>query len=180
MPLIARDLPLGALTLVSSSPHHFGPADVELAVELGRRAAMAIDNARLMKETQRAVRLRDEFLSIASHELRTPLTSLQLAVESLRHANAGRSLPAHTLDRNLSLVFRKTERLRQLTDQLFDVTALEKGQLGIRRTQVELGTLVRNLVEHFALELATAKCPVFIDCARRSWACGTPRDWSSW
>ena len=57
VPLIARDTTLGALTLSSSSPERFRPADVELAVELGRRAALAIDNARLLRETRRAVQL---------------------------------------------------------------------------------------------------------------------------
>src|SRR5262249_3839684 len=39
VPLIARDAQLGALTLGAASPHHFGPADVVLATEMGRRAA---------------------------------------------------------------------------------------------------------------------------------------------
>ena len=44
---------------------------------------MALDNARLYAEAQGAVRIRDEFLSLASHELRTPLTPLQLDLDLL-------------------------------------------------------------------------------------------------
>jgi signal transduction histidine kinase len=44
---------------------------------------LAVDNARLYKEAQRAIVARDQFLSIASHELRTPLTPLQLQIHTL-------------------------------------------------------------------------------------------------
>ena len=51
MPLKVRDRPLGALTLVSAeSGRHYGPDDVALAEDLARRAATAIDNARLYGE----------------------------------------------------------------------------------------------------------------------------------
>jgi signal transduction histidine kinase len=53
------------------------PADVHLAEELAGRAAIAIDNARLYREVQQAVRAREEFVSIASHELKTPLTTIK-------------------------------------------------------------------------------------------------------
>ena len=88
VPLVAREALFGALSLVSATPNHFGEADVELVVEIGRRTALAIDNARLLVETQRAVHLRDQFLSTASHELRTPITSLKLTIESLVHGTA--------------------------------------------------------------------------------------------
>jgi PAS domain S-box-containing protein len=53
VPLIARRKRVGVLALVSASPDRFGPADVGLAAELGRRAALAFDNARLYADLQR-------------------------------------------------------------------------------------------------------------------------------
>jgi PAS domain S-box-containing protein len=54
VPLVARGRPLGALSLVRSegSPL-YTKADLELAVELALRAAQAVDNALLLRETQR-------------------------------------------------------------------------------------------------------------------------------
>jgi hypothetical protein len=51
VPLVARGRTLGAITLVSAeSGWRYGPADLELAEELARRAALAVDNARLYRE----------------------------------------------------------------------------------------------------------------------------------
>lgn len=53
VPLIARGRTLGAVTLVSAeSGRHFGPADLEVAQELAARAALAVDNARLLRELE--------------------------------------------------------------------------------------------------------------------------------
>jgi PAS domain S-box-containing protein len=52
-PLEGRDEVLGAITLVSSTPgRRFGADDLKLVEELARRAAMAIENARLYRETE--------------------------------------------------------------------------------------------------------------------------------
>jgi PAS domain S-box-containing protein len=53
VPLVAREKRVGALALISASPERFEAADVRLAAELGRRAAMALDSARLYADLQR-------------------------------------------------------------------------------------------------------------------------------
>ena len=64
VPLIARDVVLGALTLVASATHHrFDERDLALAQELARRAALAIDNARLYRQSEEA-RMRLEELAV--------------------------------------------------------------------------------------------------------------------
>jgi PAS domain S-box-containing protein len=56
VPLIARERTLGALTLVAESDRQFDAADLEVAQELARRAASAIDNARLYREVEHRAR----------------------------------------------------------------------------------------------------------------------------
>lgn len=73
VPLLARGRTLGAITFVSAeSQRHYGPADLEFVQDLASRAAIALDNARLYRDAQRAIKAREEFISIASHELKTP------------------------------------------------------------------------------------------------------------
>jgi PAS domain S-box-containing protein len=61
VPLVARGHILGAITfVVGASGRRYGPADVTLAEDLARRCAVAVDNARLYREAQEAVRVREE------------------------------------------------------------------------------------------------------------------------
>ena len=164
VPLTARGARLGALTFGAASPRQFAAADLEFAVELARRAALAIDNARLLHETHRALRLREEFLTVASHELRTPITSLQLTVQSLLHSARRGKVAPDTLERALPRIVRKTRRLEELASDLLDVTRIEQGRLEIRPAEVDLASVVHEVTDRFELELASAHCPLTVNC----------------
>ena len=71
IPLFDRGKACGAISLLSTE-HRLTNREGRLATELATRASSAIQCARLFGEAQQAVRLRDDFLSIASHELKTP------------------------------------------------------------------------------------------------------------
>lgn len=64
VPLSARERLLGALTLATAqSGRRYGPDDVALAEVLARRAALAVDNARLYSEAQRVAAEQSAMLS---------------------------------------------------------------------------------------------------------------------
>jgi GAF domain-containing protein len=69
-PLMTRGRVLGTITLFTEGVRAFESEDVMMAEELARRAAAAIDHARVYEEAQRALRARDELLAIVSHMCR--------------------------------------------------------------------------------------------------------------
>lgn len=107
---------------------------------------------------QEAIRLRDDFLSIASHELRTPMTSISLRLQTLRSkAEAGKlsALSPLELAANFDLALRQTERLNHLIDELLDVSRVSSGRLALTLEHTELAALVKNVIGEF--EEAAAK-----------------------
>jgi signal transduction histidine kinase len=156
IPLIARGRTLGVMSLLSLEPSRMtSPSVLILAEALADRAALAIDNARLYRESQNAIRLREEFLSIASHELKTPITALQLQVQSLL-SGLVRSPEGPTperLRRALETVDRQVNRQTQLVNDLLDVSRISAGRLELHPEAVHLSALCREVSERFEPEL---------------------------
>jgi PAS domain S-box-containing protein len=177
LPLIAHGRTLGAIGLFTAeSRWRYTPDDLALAEEVARRAALALDNARLYDQAQEAIRSRDQFLSVASHELKTPVAGIRTAAQMLRRAQSRGLLDAERLDRSLRLVDTTAERLGQLTDDLLDVSRLRLGQLELRLELLDLSALVGEVTGRYrdqldechqlAQRLPDAPCPVLGDRPR--------------
>ncbi|WP_375769898.1 GAF domain-containing protein [Archangium gephyra] len=155
VPLLVRGQPIGALSFVSAR-HAYDTQHLALAQELARHAALALDNARLYREARDAIRLREEFLSIASHELRTPITAIQLHVQELLRtlARNPEGIAPERLRRGLEVADRQVKRQLHLVNDLLDVTRMGAGRLVLRPEPVDLAALVHEVAERFEQELA--------------------------
>jgi len=152
VPLLVRGEVIGSIGVASAKPgRRFGREDLELVQELARRAAIALDNARLYRETQKAVRLRDEFLTAASHELKTPMTSLGLTLEGLLRLRAPPE--AQSLKRLVERAREQADRMNRLVDDLLDVSQVDTGTLPLEPTEVDLGGVVRDAIASCRAEL---------------------------
>jgi PAS domain S-box-containing protein len=147
VPLKARGRVLGALSFGRIGDQRYQEADLVLAEELARRAAVAIDNARHYQIAQEAIRVRDMFFSVAAHELRTPITSL-LGQAQLLQRRADRDGHLNERDRrSASVIVAQAQRLSQMVNALLDIARLEQGRLDIERAPVDLGDLTRRVIE---------------------------------
>jgi signal transduction histidine kinase len=160
VPIVARGAPFGALSLFyAESGRRYTHADLEVAEELGRRAGLAIDNARLFEATRHAVQLRDDFLSIAGHELKTPLAALMLQLSGLERAFRRGAEPSRELLRErFGKMVRHTDRLDRLINQLLDVSRVTTGRLRLSPEPTDLGAVVAEVLGRFAEEAASVGC----------------------
>jgi signal transduction histidine kinase len=132
-----------------------------MAEDLAHRIAFAIDNARLYREAQNAVEVRDEFLSIASHELRTPLTPLQITFQRLLGSEGKASLenvPVERLRGILHRSERQIHRLVLLIESLLDVSRVAAGGIQLQTEDVDLVEATRDVAARFGDELSRAQC----------------------
>lgn len=149
VPLKARGQILGAMSLWSARPdRRFERMDLALAVELADRAAIAIDNARLQREVQQAVRLRDDFLSAAAHDLKNPITAAKAQLQLMhRHALRAPDDVAEQLTRRIRQLEGTIDKMAKLIDELRDVASIQIGRpLELHPTDVDLVALVENAV----------------------------------
>jgi PAS domain S-box-containing protein len=101
---------------------------------------------RLVEDLQRQlVRSKDEYLALIGHELRTPLTSISAYTGLLREADNDTLLkdgPAL-----LEVIDRNTTQLRQIIDELLELSALDTGHAAVQATPVDLADVVRESVD---------------------------------
>jgi PAS domain S-box-containing protein len=156
VPMRSRGQAVGLFTLAScDAGRRYGPEDLEMVEELSRRVVAAVDNARLYREAQEAVRLRDEFLGIASHELKTPLTPLRLKLQVLqRQVNDamvdGAPLSPAYFSESLDVALRQVRKLTDLVDNLLDVARISAGRLALELEEVDLASVAAELLSRFA------------------------------
>lgn len=142
VPLSTRGRILGTITFATGdSGRRYDASDLTLVESLANRAAVAVDNARLFTETERAVSVRDEFLASASHELRTPISHIKGFVSSLRQSDV--EWDEEIQQDFLAEIERETDRLAKLIGDLLDMTRLESGGLDqVERAPARLSDIV--------------------------------------
>jgi PAS domain S-box-containing protein len=143
VPLVARGQAVGALSFGREGG---APVDRELAEALSARAALAIDNARLYREAQEALRTRDEFLASASHDLKAPLTAIHGQAELLEMRIARRVPPPESerLTSGLLRIRRVARRMTVIVNELLDAARLRTGRpLQIEPRPTDLVALAR-------------------------------------
>ncbi|WNG51736.1 PAS domain-containing protein [Archangium minus] len=143
-PLVGRDgRNLGLIQLSDRHEGDFSSEDEAILVQLARMASVAIENTRLMAETQAANRAKDEFLAVMSHELRTPLTAVLGWTQMLRN----RQNDARAVEKGLAVIERNARTLAQLIEDVLDVSRIITGKLTLHRRGVELVGVAQAAVE---------------------------------
>jgi PAS domain S-box-containing protein len=179
--LAARGRTLGVVTFaMAESGRRYSKADLPLVEDLARRAALAVDNARLYREAHQAReeaeaanRAKDRFLAVLSHELRTPLTPVLAEVSAMLEDPA----TPQSLRPVLEMTRRNVELEARLIDDLLDLNRIIQGKLRLNREVVDAHKLVIEALEicrggideaglHIELELKATRHHVEADAAR--------------
>ena len=170
VPMCARGRTLGAITFVSHDRREYDDADLLLAEDLGRRCAMAVDNARLYaasEEARRAATLtarraeelldeaklarheaeaadgaRTAFLGTISHEFRTPLTAVQGFADLLTDEAAG---PLNEKQRHqVERIRGASDHLLALIGEILTFAQQQSGRSEIRLRELDVAAVVRE------------------------------------
>ena len=119
------------------------------------RKKLEIDRTKALQAAEEALQVRDEFLSIASHELNTPLATLGMQIQLIARLAEQKNLVEIAKNSMQQL-----ERFSALIKELLDVSRIRAGRLNLNTENVDLSSLLQNIVNGFQMELNNAKCSI--------------------
>lgn len=144
IPIHHRDQVIGAITFGSADGERtFGPSEVTLAEALARRVSLGIDNSRLYREAQEAVRTREELLATVSHDLKNPLVvvMMQAGLIKKRASTHPDGLRIHN---QAEAIERAAAQMNGLVRNLLDMARIEGGRLMLDVQRHDLAAMSRE------------------------------------
>jgi signal transduction histidine kinase len=115
------------------------------------------------RDLERAVRMRDDFMSMVSHELRTPLNTLYLETQVRKlHLSKGNmaSFAPDKLPVMIERDQRQIQNMVRLIDDMLDVSRMRSGALSIEPKPVDLAAMARRVVESLCQQAEAAGCAI--------------------
>ena len=161
IPVRARGSVLGALTLVSGN-REFDEFDTEFAGEFARRAALALDNARLYHASRRASLARDEVLSVVSHDLRNPLSGISMCASVLLDPEPA---PPDSVRSMAEVIRESAQWMGRIIQDLLDVSRIESGRLPLERGAVSVASVLDAIQDLMRLQVDSAGVKFVIESA---------------
>lgn len=165
IPIHREQEPIGVLLASGPSPREFTSEDARLLVTITEFAGIAIHRTRLNEQmaqhaaeleirvaertvelqsallkAQAADQLKSEFVINVNHELRTPLTNLILYYQMLK------AQPTVKTMERLDVIGRELQRLRNLIEELLNLSRFDLGQISLHPVQCDLNNLVLTLI----------------------------------
>jgi PAS domain S-box-containing protein len=163
VPLVVTGRAWGVLSLVmAESNRTYDADDLAFATALADRAAVAVENARLFREAERAreaavlaARAKDDFLAMLGHELRNPLAPIMNALAWLKLGAMGTDRDKKARD----IIDRQVRSMARLVDDLLDVSRIGRGRIELLQERVDIASVVDKAVE-VATPLIHERCHV--------------------
>ncbi len=152
VPLMSSSTFLGAITFIRSRKKltaaecpFYDDQDAAAANEVAGRMALAVQNARLYRETKEAVRSREDLIAAVSHDLKNPLSAISINAELITRASE--TLPKANVFKKLSTTIRNSvDRMTSLIKELLELEKLRGGEFVVVKSELSSKSLVDTAI----------------------------------
>ncbi len=158
MPIISAGGVLGVLVLETNREPRLRLADMPLLQRLIEHASIALANARLYAEIERANESKSEFVSFVAHELKNPLTVVKGYSETLLKA-----APSEMHAYGLRLILDNADRMNTIVSDLNDVTKLQTNNLRLSLADVDVRHIIEETLRPFESRIREKGQTVVVD-----------------
>ncbi len=157
-PIMYEEQVIGVISLESDKPQHYSAQEETMIVRLADHAAIAIENAFLYRELERANQSKSEFVELVAHELKAPMTIIKGYAELLQMSLNESAAEESKL---LGTIVANVERMQVLIKELLELAQLESSAVKLDRSPLpmhlvlaEAITGLRGMIDEYGIQLA--------------------------
>lgn len=156
------------------------PVETDRRGNVGELGRLAADINEISQASNLAVqnelknqRMKTELISNVSHDLKTPLTSMVSYIDLMKQEG----LDSPHAPEYLEILDEKTQRLKVLTENLFEAAKASSGAIPVHMETIDLGSLVSQSLGEMSARLAAQELDIIVEnhCAQ-----GTPTANAAW
>jgi len=158
VPMPIKDRTVGVLEALNKREGVFDEHDASVLAVTAAHAAIAINNARLLRATQKALQkvqesdqLKRNFLALASHELRTPLNIIMGYSTVLKEDSKG------DLSDHANQVLNAARQMRSILDEMNNLAMLKSDEMTLKPQKVAMEDVLTYACEGIRDIAATRK-----------------------
>jgi len=165
VPMTASGETLGVISFATAeSGRIYSKGDLALAQDLGRRAAIALQNARLVRALREADRAKDVFMATLAHELRNPLAPIWNGLSIIQRVPGDRT----RVEQVGAMIERQVGQLLRLVDDLLDASRIATGKLELKKEPTSLVQVIAQAVEMSRPHIEAAHHQLVLSFTRES------------
>lgn len=104
-----------------------------------------------LSRQKKLAELKADFINNMTHELQTPITNISIASEVLRKATGKltQEKAAHYVD----IIYAENQRLKFQVEQVLQTTMLERGEIELKKSEVNLNSVIEEVVRNFQMRV---------------------------
>jgi signal transduction histidine kinase len=144
-PIVWGEDVIAAIGFTDVQPRDWSADTLPLIERVAPLLAAALAQAELVEHHEKTLALREELIANVSHELRTPLTSTIGFLQTLDRTDLDLTLEERR--ELLAVARREAERLAVLVEDLLQLTRLERGDLPLEKSELDLAKVAKRAVE---------------------------------
>jgi signal transduction histidine kinase len=164
VPMPIKDRTMGVLEAVNKRKRNFTESDMTILSVTAAHAAIAINNARLLRATKQALekvkvtnQIKSNFLALASHELRSPLGIIIGYATFLQGNSKGESTD------HANQVLGAASQMRSLLDQMKNLTLLQSDEMEMRQMKISIQDVLNFALDEIKYSAARRDLQLVLD-----------------
>lgn len=104
-----------------------------------------------LSKQKKLAEMKADFINNMTHELQTPIANISIASEVLRKATG--KINDEKVAHYANIIYVENQRLKSQVEQVLQTAMLERGEIELKKSEVDLNSVIREVVSNFQLRV---------------------------